>query len=32
MMFAILQGMNVPRVGGFTAYDYSIQSNNVEPW
>ena len=30
MMFAILLGMNVPRVSGFTAYNCSNRSNNVE--
>ena len=30
MMIAILLGMNVPRVSGFTAYDCSNRSNNVE--
>ena len=30
MMFTILLGMNVPRVSGFTAYDCSNRSNNVE--
>ena len=30
MMFAILLGMNVPWVSGFTAYHCSNRSNNVE--
>ena len=30
MLFAILLGMNVPRVSSFTAYDCSKYSNNVE--
>ena len=30
MMLAILLGMNVPRVSGFTAYDCLNRSNNVE--
>ena len=30
MMFTILLGMNVLRVSGFTTYDYSNRSNNVE--
>ena len=30
LMAAILLGMNVPRVSGFTAYDCSNRSNNVE--